>query len=179
MKKGLGERGFTLIELIVVIVVLGILSALAVTRYQDLAEEALISSSKANLGTIRAGINLLHAKFLMAGISASNPEWPSLAELNANISFGRTPTSLNNLRFINGPSSGSCQTVNVCMPENFSSTQGTVAARSGVVSATTAQADARTSPGGVGGWAYDEISGQFYVNQSSPLDARGVPANFW
>ena len=179
MKKGLGEKGFTLIELIVVIVVLGVLSALAVTLYQDLTEEALISSSKANLGTIRSGINLLHAKFLIAGISASNPEWPSLAELNANISFGRSPATLNNLRFVNGPSSGNCQTVNVCMPENFSSTLGTLAARSGVVSATTAQADARTPPGGVGGWAYDEISGQFYINQATPLDSRGVSANFW
>ena len=179
MKKGLGERGFTLIELIVVIVILGVLSTLAVTRYQDLMEEALISSSKGNLGTIRGGINLLHAKFLMAGFSASNPEWPVLAELNANISFGRSPGTLNNLKMVNGPSSGTCQTVNVCMPENFSSILGTLAARSGVVSATTAQADARTPPGGVGGWAYDENSGQFYINQTTPLDSRGVPANLW
>jgi MSHA pilin protein MshA len=179
MKAIDNERGFTLIELIVVIVVLGILTAVAVTRYQDLTTEAMISTTKGNLGTIRGGINLLHARILLAGVSASNPEWLTLAEINANLTSGRTPATLNNLKVIEGPSSGSCQTASVCMPENVVSTLATFSARSTIVSATTAEADARTPPGGSGGWAYDQNSGQFYVNQAAPSDSRGVAANLW
>ncbi|HEX9758692.1 MAG TPA: prepilin-type N-terminal cleavage/methylation domain-containing protein [Nitrospiria bacterium] len=179
MKEIKNTKGFTLIELIVIIVVLGLLAAVAVTRYQDLTSDAMISTSKGNLGSIRSGIKILHAKVLLAGVSASNPEWPTLAELNANITSGRTPASLNNLKMIEGPSGGSCQAANVCMPEDLVSTLATVGARSTVMGASTAQANSRTPPGGSGGWAYDENTGQFYVNQANPVDSRGIPANQW
>lgn len=172
------ERGFTLVELITVITVLGILSAVAVTRFQDLAQDANISSTKGNLGTTRAGIHLLHAKILLAGVSASNPEWPTVAELNNNVLDAATrPAQLSNLKMVEGPSGGVCSSA--CMPEDLVSTQATLAAKKTVVAATTAQADARTPPGGVGGWAYDPVTGQFYVNQTVPSDSKGVPASQW
>ena len=179
MRQIKDTNGFTMIELIVIIVVLGILTAVAVTRYQDLTADAVISTSKGNLGTIRGAANLIHAKALLAGVSASNPEWPTLAELNANITSGRTPATMNNLKIIEGPSSGSCSAANICMPENLVSTLATFTTRSTVVGASTAQADSRTPPGGAGGWAYDENTGQFYVNQTTPVDSRGVAANQW
>ncbi len=172
------EKGFTLIELITVIVVLGILSAVAVTRFQDLTQDANISSTKGNLGSIRAGIHLLHAKILLAGVSASNPEWPTVAELNNNALDGATrPAILANLKVVEGPSGGVC--ASVCLPEDLVSTQATLAARKTVLTATTAQADTRTPPGGAGGWAYDPATGQFYVNQALPNDSKGVPASQW
>lgn len=169
------EGGFTLIELIVIIVVLGILTAVAVTRYQDLTSDANISASKGNLGTMRAGVQLLHAKFLVAGVSGSNPEWPTTAELNNNITAGRTPASLNGLKLIEGPSTATCTE---CMPENLVGT-GTLAQRKTVVQVGTGTADARTPSGGSEGWAYDPASGQLYVNQAAPTDGKGVPANQW
>jgi len=172
------ERGFTLIELITVIVVLGILSAVAVTRFQDLAQDANISSTKGNLGSTRAGIHLLHAKILLVGVSAGNPEWPTVAELNNNALDGASrPAQLANLKIIEGPSGGVC--ASICLPEDLVSTQATLAARKTVVVATTVQADARTPPGGAGGWAYDPATGQFFVNQVLPNDSKGVPASQW
>lgn len=39
------EKGFTLIELIIVIVILGLLSAVAIPRYQDLRTDAAIAAA--------------------------------------------------------------------------------------------------------------------------------------
>ncbi len=179
MKKMGNERGFTLIELIIIIVVLGILSAVAVTKYQDLTQDANISATKGNLGTVRAGIMLIHAKLLLAGISGPG-EWPTLAELNDNQLAGTRPASVTTpvpLRLVEGPSGATCSPA--CMPEDFISTQATLTARKTVVSASTAQADTRAVPGGAGGWAYDDQTGQLYVNQTTPLDGKTVPANQW
>lgn len=50
------EKGFTLIELIVVIAVLAILAGVAVPRFLDLATQARISAFRADIGTLRAGV---------------------------------------------------------------------------------------------------------------------------
>ncbi|MFQ5598607.1 MAG: type II secretion system protein [Nitrospiria bacterium] len=175
---GANEKGFTLVELIIVIVVLGILSAVAVTRFQDLAQDAKISSTKGTMGSIRAGIHLMHAKILLVGVAPGNPEWPSVAELNNNIlDSASRPAQLANLKVVEGPSGVVCSSA--CLPEDFVSTQATLAARKKVVAATTAQADSRTPPGGPGGWAYDPVTGQLYVNQLLPNDSKGIPASQW
>ena len=51
MKAG-NQKGFTLIELVMIIVILGILAAVAVPKYVNLAGDAELSSKKAFTGTI-------------------------------------------------------------------------------------------------------------------------------
>ncbi|MFC1556188.1 prepilin-type N-terminal cleavage/methylation domain-containing protein [candidate division KSB1 bacterium] len=58
MKKGkiLLNDGFTMIELIIVIVILGILAAVAVPKIGDMVESSRIETTKANLSTIKQAI---------------------------------------------------------------------------------------------------------------------------
>lgn len=62
MKKLLGKKGFTLIEIVIVIVLLAILGAVAYPRYLDLRDDAHKSADQAVIGSWRAGVHIYFGK---------------------------------------------------------------------------------------------------------------------
>lgn len=52
------QKGFTLIELVIIIILIGVLAAIAVPKYVDLRENAVIANAQATLDSGRAAILL-------------------------------------------------------------------------------------------------------------------------
>ncbi len=61
------KKGFTLIELVMVIVILAILAAVAIPRFIDLQSEARVSTAKGIGGAIAGAANILHAQYILRG----------------------------------------------------------------------------------------------------------------
>ncbi len=121
------RKGFTLIELIAVVVILAIMVGVALPRYFDYAAQAKEAATKGTLGGVRAGV----ANFLANEVVGGNPAaYPTLVQL---------------------------ETLSTVMQEAIPDNPYDSGANpNDVHTATAGEAAARTVPvtAGTGGWAY-------------------------
>jgi prepilin-type N-terminal cleavage/methylation domain-containing protein len=76
----MNQSGFTLIELIIIIVVLGVLAVSAVPIYYNLTDDAKESSEKGVVGNVKAGIMLYYVNSAKSG---GTPAYPTALDAEA------------------------------------------------------------------------------------------------
>ena len=65
------QKAFTMVELIFVIIIIGILSAVAVPKFRETAEIAYIAKAKSDVASVKSALALMRQKNILRGATAN------------------------------------------------------------------------------------------------------------
>jgi prepilin-type N-terminal cleavage/methylation domain-containing protein len=136
--KNQGKSGFTLVELVIVIIVLGILAAVAIPKFFDSTTDAKESACKGALGGVRSAIANYYA-YSATSAGGGSVAFPTLIQLNT---------------------AGTVMAQ--AIPDNPYSTSGT---KSAVIAGPTKGTP--VTSGATGGWCYKAATGEFWADTAS------------
>jgi MSHA pilin protein MshA len=94
MRSRTRTQGFTLIELVVVITILGILAAFAVPRFTSLSSSARVAAITSFAGSLQSAAALAHAQYLAAG---NSPATIPMEGTTVNLTYGYPDASVNGI----------------------------------------------------------------------------------
>jgi len=143
--KNRRQLGFTLVEVLIVVVIMAILAATIIPQFSDSAKDSKMSSAKFNLHTIRAQIELYKSQHDGKMPSNTLAELTQLTDVNGTVGTGAA--------FIYGPYLRS-------IPVNPLSKSATI------VTATTDPPGAADS---TAGYILSTNTGKLYLNDNNPV----------
>jgi MSHA pilin protein MshA len=82
------QSGFTIIELVVVIALLGILSAVALPRFIDVTSDAKVARIEGLEGAIASAVSLVRAKSMVDGVQNDASATVSVEGKDVSVAFG-------------------------------------------------------------------------------------------
>lgn len=145
----LKTKGFTLIELMIVVAIIGILAAIAIPRFAQMLEKSREGSTKGNLGSLKSAASIYYGD--QQGI------WPTTLNSFSVYAFSRYLDNISPVKV----------------------TGSFVAAAASPAGALVTQTTMSSVPTASGtGWLYDSSLGNVYVN-STVKDSKNIPYSFY
>ena len=148
------KKGFTLVELLIVIVILGILAAIVIARFAGATKESKEANLKGNLRTLRAAVETFKAN------SKSNSYAPTIDDL-----WKGTLDDVDNKTFLERT------------PIDPFYRSSTTAFSTGTLTPGEEATARDLKIGGGGGWAYDSNNGRVCANYKSTDTVPGSPTD--